>query len=202
MAASRRPSIVVLLLLAAISVAALAAIGYYIWMQTPHYAVRQVLAAQEAGDVAQFERYVDMQLLTDQLLVLADARIDDALSGAVDAGGKWTGGIRALAERARGQIRDQLRTYVTSAITDQVADGRFSWHTLAVLQRGQIDELKDWILEGSDATFIGVGEITSTQKTAQAVLQYQVADDEAEAVTLILQRSTSGWQVVAVKQLP
>lgn len=196
-----RPPLVAILLIVLVAAAAIAGAGYYLWMLTPQYAVQQLLAAQENKDLATFEKYVDLDALAQQVMVMSDSRLDELLDAQVDGAGQWSGGIRALAEKARGQIREKLGEYVISAVRERVSNGTFSWHVLSVLKRGKLDELKDWIVTGTGATYLGPGPVTATRKTAKAVLHYQSAEGTAEDVVLQLQQGANGWQVVAVTQL-
>jgi hypothetical protein len=174
---------------------------YYLHLQSPEYAVQQILAAQDNKDLTTFEKYVDLDALANQVMVMSDSRLDEVLNESSEGAGQWAGGIKALAERAREQIRQKVGEYVTSAIRERVSNGTFSWHVLSVLKRGKLDELKTWIVTGTGATYLGQGPVTSTKKTAKAVLQYQNSDGTIDDVILQLQLGENGWQVVAVSQL-
>lgn len=200
-AAKPRLPLMAILLTVAVVMVAIGGAGYYLWMLSPQYAVQQLLKAQDEKDLATFERYVDLDALAQQVIVMSDSRLDEVLDAKVDGAGQWAGGIRALAEKARGQIREKVGEYVISAIQERVSNGTFSWHVLSVLKRGKLDELQEWIVTGTGATYVGPGPVTSTKKTAKAVLHYETTDGKAEDVILQLQQGEGGWQVVAVTQL-
>lgn len=175
--------------------------GWYVWMQTPQYAVGQMLKAQADRDVEAFATWVDLDAVSEQVVVLGEGRLDEAMEKLAGMAGQWGGGVRAMASKKRGEIRDGLKGFVQDAIRERVAAGTFSWHLLSVLERGKLDELRTWLTSGSSATFVGQGPVRGSAKSAEATLRYRTVDEEIVDVVIRLQKGTH-WQVVSVRQLP
>jgi|GEM_PF-5223361 len=200
-AAKSRPPLAMIVISVVVMIFAMAGAWYYLYLQSPQYAVQQILKAQDEKDLATFEKYVDLDAIANQIVVMSDSRLDEVLDQSTDSAGQWAGGIRALAEKARKQIREKVGEYVQTSIRDRVTNGTFSWHVLSVLKRGKLDELKTWIVSGTGATYLAQGPITATKKTAKAVLQYQNSGGTIDDVILQLHQGEDGWKVVAVTQL-
>ncbi|MEO7994298.1 MAG: DUF2939 domain-containing protein [bacterium] len=188
-----------LVLVLVIAVAGGAA-AYYVYLQSPGYAAKQMLTAMEHHDAPAFEKRVDVDALANDLVSTGMTRLPDVGENPMGRAGGGLGGLLGgLMQGMQSKIQDQIAGRVASEIRNRVGEGTFSWDQLADLDQRPLKDVAADIFRGEFKPCLGVSNIYRDADEALVTLDYGTAPNGRKIKVVVrMAQQDKEWRVIAL----
>ncbi|SHI66472.1 DUF2939 domain-containing protein [Propionispora hippei] len=195
-----KQKIILILEIALVVILLSSGLGYWYWIHTPQYSLKQIQEAVKNHDLQTFEKYVDIDSVTSRMIdQLIDSKINAKNEVQDEAGNLAKGFIQFIKPQLTAMAKDQIRSLVEKGSTLQPSTPgqaeppdapKFSVNDIYNNKVGTPD-------------FKGVDYVNKDGKIASVGLKLFYPKLNANVVLEVRMRKLDGyWQIAEISNIP